>query len=938
MGDRIEDIMDFDRQAKGIGLIVDKLGQLKEVIISTNQALGNIKGADGFKAQSDAMNTAVASGQKLAQTTKELVIVNTQVNGSLEANIKLYNDAKAGLEANARAQKELRKDVEANRISADQYRAEMTKLTEVGLKYKAVVSEQDATLKKMIITNKQAAAEAAKDAKLVANASNDYKILSAAYNDAALKYKNYALQLGVGHPLTLQAKTDALALGNTLKTLDADVGQMQRNVGNYMGAVSKLWGAIRTAAYIIPGLGIGGAVLFIAEPFIKLYEYLTKTSEELENVAKKRKIIADIVTDGSQAAGKEITDLKLLYGATQDVSSSIEKRTKAAKILQDTYPDTFKNFTTEQILLGKSQQGYDDLTASIIKSAMAAAAKKQLEDIGGQKLEAQKNYMLKLRDINSSLSGIENDIDNTPTEELKKKYNLSTQQQVGRYLQNAKIQMQTLKMQKSDLLTEQMKLFKDLGIQEKILIDFVGADNLIDALFNGSKKGGKEKEGKTPSTQQLSDIVNSEFKVWQIAQKRKADFLKESSNSENVYYTERINYLKKYVSEQELLITVETKAERAALIEKNINRIDQIKKDIEDQKITEQSGLEEINIIHINQGEELKIIEAKKLDAIIRLHKAAADELKKIVAPTEDVSYDKWSNDNEDKMMARFRAAIKKGNDDDKKDQDKKATWDEYAERTIDVFATLDGVVQASEDKEIASIDRRIDAYNRLRDVQVANIKDSTLSEQEKAIMIRQVEQETALHNEELERKKIEAKRKSAQFEKAVAIASISINTAKAIMKDAAESDPFTKAFFIATDIALGAAQTAAVMATPLPQYKHGLDNASKDHFAITGDGGQHELIIDPHGNVSVTPNKDTLTYLERGSKVIGGNELNQTLLAAMFKNTAATLPQGGNDTKELIRAIRDTSGQQVNALKRIRPIVTIKDSGNFWQHITKSI
>jgi len=105
------------------------------------------------------------------------------------------------------------------------------------LKQTATASNQAGTAIGNMAKEQAAAAKAAlAEQKINDQLSNDYLQLSKAYNDAALKYKNYALTLGANHPITLQAQQEAIQMGNTLKELDAGVGQYGRNVGNYSSA------------------------------------------------------------------------------------------------------------------------------------------------------------------------------------------------------------------------------------------------------------------------------------------------------------------------------------------------------------------------------------------------------------------------------------------------------------------------------------------------------------------------------------------------------------------------------------------------------------------------------------------------------------------------------------------------------------------------------
>lgn len=96
-----------------------------------------------------------------------------------------------------------------------------------------------------------------------------------------------------------------------------------------------------------------------------------KHREELERLNKEA---TDVSSKMSDSAAKEVAALKNLYKAAINEANSKEQRIKAAKDLIALYPDQFKNFTAEQISLGKAKKAYDELTQSIINNAKAKAA------------------------------------------------------------------------------------------------------------------------------------------------------------------------------------------------------------------------------------------------------------------------------------------------------------------------------------------------------------------------------------------------------------------------------------------------------------------------------------------------------------------------------------------------------------------------------------
>ena len=101
----------------------------------------------------------------------------------------------------------------------------------------------------------------------------------------------------------------------------------------------------------------------------------SKANEELaKSLDEINKSYSAAILEGSKNAQKELTNLNLLYKASQNDKISKEERKKAVDELQKQYPSYFKNLTDEQILAGKASAAYLTLSESIIKSARARAA------------------------------------------------------------------------------------------------------------------------------------------------------------------------------------------------------------------------------------------------------------------------------------------------------------------------------------------------------------------------------------------------------------------------------------------------------------------------------------------------------------------------------------------------------------------------------------
>ena len=124
---------------------------------------------------------------------------------------------------------------------------------------------------------------------------------------------------------------------------------------------------------------------------------------------------------------------------------------------------------------------------------------------------------------------------------------------------------------------------------------------------------------------------------------------------------------------------------------------------------------------------------------------------------------------------------------------------------------------------------------------------------------------------EKLEKKKRKLQRQKAIFEKANAIIQIGINTAVAVSKVMAQTGVISPAL-IPVIIGLGALQTAAVLAQPLPKFAQG-GIMGHDGLAVVGDGGKQEVIRTPDGKLSLTPSTDTVVNLKKGTEIFSSVE-----------------------------------------------------------------
>lgn len=100
-------------------------------------------------------------------------------------------------------------------------------------------------------------------------------------------------------------------------------------------------------------------------------------------------VTKDFTKEISKDAGTELGPLVSLYGATQNVTLSIQNRIAAAQQLRETYPAEFANATNLSIVNGQLKSSYDSLTQSIIANAKAEAAKSEIQKVESEIIKNQ---------------------------------------------------------------------------------------------------------------------------------------------------------------------------------------------------------------------------------------------------------------------------------------------------------------------------------------------------------------------------------------------------------------------------------------------------------------------------------------------------------------------------------------------------------------------
>jgi len=199
--------------------------------------------------------------------------------------------------------------------------------------------------------------------------------------------------------------------------------------------------------------------------------------------------------------------------------------------------------------------------------------------------------------------------------------------------------------------------------------------------------------------------------------------------------------------------------------------------------------------------------------------------------------------------------------------EDINATTFEKVEAIADSAGqVIKGISQTIMQNELRAIDMQIQANARKYNTLISQAEGN--AEQQEILRRRQEKQRM-----KLEAQRAEAQKRAAKFD-------IITNTATAIIKTFANLGYPAGIPAAAAIASIGALKLAVVEGAPVPQYKKGR-KGGKAEWAILGDGGKHEPILDKHGNLkNISPDTDTYMPLAQGDTVLPSiDKLNDDIL-----------------------------------------------------------
>lgn len=912
----------------------NEIGGVKTLTAFTTASEQAIAAMQGVKEAQVQVNTvqqqAATETQKLVDQTKARALADAdaakvlqQVGGSLEQNIKLLIEQKLELANVVQQQKQLQNTVVSSNAAQQAQINTQAKLLQQELELKNANQSLSQQIKQQI---KDAQAASGSNEQLntrLAALRKTYDGLSQSERDNA--------QIGgvlLKNIQDLDAKTKVAAESqgiynksvgdyeNAIKSaisqyvpFGSQLVQATETFKSVTSASNETGFSLRSLGTLFAGFSVAAFVTAIAAAAYALSQFrsgqekiqmgmgiLKQQFLELGEVVTGRKSISEFSLGDSAKTGIAIENLKIRAKYENEVTETIvkqqqaeadqltaearnmmltkqqrEQKAKDAMAIEDQILDRLKTNADLQVKLA--------LDVAERTGKLLPATRRNLETGQGDISEA--NYLAEQGVINKEGYEMYKAALDKRTEALQ----FATMKRIKEENVAARNEMKILK----ELNTDELELLKARLEGEKLNAKLILDDNKqsYDARLAALKvytDRSKQLVGvqnqianaapqitgfKKRANNQRAANEDKQVDVFDLAERQKIqkEAIEEFKKQIHELNTEVTDDLKESLNQQHITIEKDT-----------AYKIDVLTDQFTQQKITVEKYNREIKIIQDKANEEKIQAEIDTYKQILGIQVAfeaavATTGLPLSVATPQQIqgTKDKIATGQTALTKAKTQTKIDSAKDQDKDQKDALKDYEKGIEYLQQVQDDVSKLVQANYENEIALLEKRKSLIQETADYEVKRVNDSILSSKEKAreeAIIREQQKQQEL---QVDAQIAKIKERQAKYDRAAAIVNIVENTAVGIMKAIGQGGIFGIPF-TAIIGALGAAQLAATIATPLPKFEKG-GTVKHDGHIITGESGT-ELRIDPSGAMSLTAPYENVTYAKAGTKIISNKEL----------------------------------------------------------------
>lgn len=418
---------------KPLNTLADKITEVKVNLRGASEDLKNVSqdaenASVPFQEASKKISMTAADFDSIRQAVKAFDTQASELNSRLSDNKETISALRTSL-------RELSKEYKKGAISEEEYKS----------KRDATVSQ----LRTLTEQNKQYLAILRNHTQVAIATTGSYNEMKASMLQLEKEYYNLSQAAREGAK-GMDILNNIGKLNQQLKDIDAQMGNYQRNVGNYASGWNGLNVSIQQIARELPALSVSANTFFLAisnnlPVFIDElkkarveYELLKKSGQtatpvfkqvlssllswqtvlvvgitllssyggeitkwvgslfdarkELDALEELQKDFNKAQLDGAKNAQDEAVRLNILYRAATNLERPMKERLTAVKELKREYPTYFNNIKDENILVGNASDSYINLAASIVAVAKARATEDIMVEKAKERIALQTQY------------------------------------------------------------------------------------------------------------------------------------------------------------------------------------------------------------------------------------------------------------------------------------------------------------------------------------------------------------------------------------------------------------------------------------------------------------------------------------------------------------------------------------------------------------------
>ena len=429
---------------KPLNTLADKITEVKVNLRGASEDLKNVSqdaetASVSFQEASKKISMTAADFDSIRQTVKAFDTQASELNSRLSDNKETISVLRTSL-------RELSKEYKKGAISEEEYKS----------KRDATVSQ----LRMLTEQNKQYSAILRNHTQVAIATAGSYNEMKASMLQLEKEYYNLSQAAREGAK-GMDILNNIGKLNQQLKDIDAQMGNYQRNVGNYASGWNGLNVSIQQIARELPALSVSANTFFLAisnnlpmfvDELKKArieYELAKKSNQtaipvfkqvlssllswqtalvvgitllssyggeitkwvgslfdarkELDALEELQKDFNKAQLDGAKNAQDEAVRLNILYRAATNLERPMKERLTAVKELKREYPTYFNNIKDENILVGNASDSYINLAASIVAVAKARATEDIMVEKAKERIALQTQYNELIRKSSEAL-------------------------------------------------------------------------------------------------------------------------------------------------------------------------------------------------------------------------------------------------------------------------------------------------------------------------------------------------------------------------------------------------------------------------------------------------------------------------------------------------------------------------------------------------------